>query len=342
MCSIKNLIDSRILFLFIVSVGFFANGILASCPSDPASGFQYPWPVKCFSFETQAQNLSMAYMDVHPKANCNGRSVVLLHGKNFCGATWNATAKALLREGYRVIMPDQVGFCKSTKPMRLQYSFQQLAANTNALLSHLGLGNKAVTVLGHSMGGMLAARYALMYPNQTERLIMTNPLGLEDWKALGVPYRSIDAIWKDEQAQNFTTLKAYEQATYYAGTWNSSYDVWINMLVNIYYGPERKEYTYDQALVTDMVLDQPVIYEFPIIKPKTLLLIGDKDNTAIGKQWSPPEVQAILGHYNVLGKQAAAKIPNSTLIEFAGLGHAPQIQDPDAYQKALLGWLSAP
>src|SRR6187402_3032080 len=95
-----------------------------------------------------------------------------------------------------------------------------------------------------------------------------------------------------------------------------------------------------QAMIVDMVLTQPIAYEFPLLKPKTLLIIGDKDTTAIGKQWSPPEVQAKLGHYDVLGKQVAAMIPGSTLIEFADLGHAPQIQAPARFHAALLGWLS--
>jgi len=83
------------------------------------------------------------------------------------------------------------------------------------------------------------------------------------------------------------------------------------------------------------------MYKFPLIKSKTLLLIGDKDNTAIGKQWAPENVKPLLRHYKLLGKQAAAKIPNSTLIEFPDLGHAPQIQEPNTFHKALMGWLGS-
>ena len=75
------------------------------------------------------------------------------------------------------------------------------------------------------------------------------------------------------------------------------------------------------------------------MKAKTLLLIGAKDNTAIGKAWSPPEVQAKLGNYSVLGKEVAAKIPGAKLVEFADLGHAPQIQDTERYHQALFDWL---
>src|SRR3546814_7947853 len=43
------------------------------------------------------------------------------------------------------------------------------------------------------MGGMLAARYALQYPLATGHLVLVNPIGLEDWRAEGVPWRNVDA-----------------------------------------------------------------------------------------------------------------------------------------------------
>lgn len=303
------------------------------------SNFPYPWPVRLYKFTSQRERLEMAFMDVKPTSKANGKVAVLLHGKNFCAATWEQTARNLTANGYRVIIPDQIGFCKSTKPKRYQFSLQQFALNTNGLLQALGI--YSATVIGHSMGGMLASRYALMYPANTTGLAMVNPIGLEDWKAVGVPYQSIDLNWVSESASTYDSIRAYEQATYYVNTWKPAYDVWVNMLVNIYKGKKSSEFIYNQAQIVDMVLTQPVIYEFSLIKPKTLLVIGDKDTTAIGKQWSPPDVQAKLGHYDVLGKQAAAMIPNCTLVEFPELGHAPQIQDPTAFHSALLGWLAS-
>ena len=67
-----------------------------------------------------------------------------------------------------------------------------------------------------------------------------------------------------------------------------------------------------------------------------LLIIGDHDNTAPGKQFAPPEVRAQLGNYPVLAKAAIKRMPQGRLIEFAELGHSPQIQDPARFHKALL------
>lgn len=315
------------------------------------SNFTYPYPIKVYKFTSQRQPVEMAFMDVPPASNSSSSTTtttvaastdskvaVLFHGKNFCGATWNETIRQLTGAGYRVIATDQVGWCKSTKPTAYQFTFQQLALNTNSLLLALGIDN--ATIIGHSTGGMLAARYALMYPANTTALVMVNPLGLEDWKAVGVPYESIDLGWATENATTSASIMAYEEATYYVNTWQPAYDVWVTMLANIYCGSRRQEFILNQAQTTGMIYTQPVIYEFGMIEPRTLLMIGDKDNTAIGKAWSPPAVQAVIGNYSVLGPRAASLIPNSTLIQFPDLGHAPQIEEPELFHEELLGWLS--
>lgn len=302
--------------------------------------YTYPYPIQYHKIASQQLNMSMAYMDVAPTNTTRPKvnTIVLLHGKNFCGATWEDSARRLSARGYRVIIPDQIGFCKSSKPPAYQYSLQQLAYNTQSLLQSLNITQ--TKVLGHSMGGMLASRFAIMYPNTTSHLILTNPIGLEDWKALGVPYRTIDSLWQDELATSYDSLRKYQQATYYVNTWKPDYDVWVNMLLSLYKTPvEGPVFAYDQAAVTEALLNQPVVYEFPLIKARTLLIIGTKDNTALGKAWSPPDVQKILGNYSVLGRKAQEAIPGAALAEFQDLGHAPQIQESERFHEVLFMWL---
>ncbi|KAF1995655.1 alpha/beta hydrolase fold domain-containing protein [Amniculicola lignicola CBS 123094] len=302
--------------------------------------FTYPYPVYFYNFTSQQQTLQMAYMDISPPqlhTNTLKGVIALLHGKNFCSATWNVTIDVLLKDGYRVIVPDQIGFCKSTKPVGYQFTLHQLALNTNNLLHSLGVAS--ATIMGHSMGGMISSRYALMYPNETSRLVLVDPLGLENWFALGVPYQSIDASFAMELTTTYASLKSYQQLTYYAGNWLTSYDVWIAMLFSIYQGPLGRQFAFNMAQTTDMIFTSPVIYELPSLKVKSLLIIGDKDTTAIGSKWAPADIKPLLGHYNVLGPQVAAMVPNCTLLQFADLGHAPQIQDPVSFHKGLLDWL---
>ncbi|KFY45530.1 hypothetical protein V494_00908 [Pseudogymnoascus sp. VKM F-4513 (FW-928)] len=201
----------------------------------------------------------------------------------------------------------------STKPSEYQFMLEALATNTNGLLHEIGIAN--ATIMGHSMGGMLAGRYALMFPAETNRLVMVDPLGLEN------------------------CIRNYQQSTYYSGTWEDSYDVWVYMLLSIYEGPLGDRFAWNMAATTDMVFTQPIIYELPNLKMESLLVVGDKDNTAIGKAWAPEAVKPLLGHYEILGKQVSAPIPGCTLVEFPELGHSPQIQDPESFHTVLLNWL---
>lgn len=303
-------------------------------------GFAYPWPVAHYRFTSQGQALDMAYMDIPPAAAANGRVVVLLHGKNFCAATWEATIAALSQAGYRVVAPDQIGFCKSSKPGQYQFSFQQLAGNTHALLATLGIARAIVA--GHSTGGMLGIRYALMYPGDVEQLVLVDPVGLEDGKAKGIPWLSVDGWYQRELATNAARIRDYERSTYYAGTWKPEYERWVQMLAGLNRGPGHEAVAWDSALIYDMLSTQPVVYELEHLAMPVLLMIGDKDTTAIGKDLAPPAVQATLGDYKALGKAAAARIPHVRLVEFPELGHAPQIQDPAAFHATLLAGLRAP
>ena len=81
---------------------------------------------------------------------------------------------------------------------------------------------------------MLAVRYGLMFPQDVDELALINPIGLEDWKAKGVPSLSIDQWYGRELNTAAETIRAYEKATYYAGEWRDSYEPWVQMLAGMY------------------------------------------------------------------------------------------------------------
>lgn len=66
---------------------------------------------------------------------------------------------------------------------------------------------------------------------------MVNPIGLEDWKALGAPYRTVDQWYQRELKLNADGLRKYEQSTYYVGRWKPEYDRWVTMLAGLNHGP---------------------------------------------------------------------------------------------------------
>ena len=286
-------------------------------------GYNYPYQVSFFEVRAQRQELEMAYMDVRPAA-ANGRSVMLLHGKNFSGAYWGDTIARLVELGYRVVVPDQIGFGKSSKPVCFQYSFEVLASLTEGLLEHLGVDE--VSVVGHSMGGMLATRFALMYPERTRGLALINPIGLEDWARKGVPYRTIDAWYERNLKTGPQDIKEYMRTSYFAGEWKEAYDPLLAIQAGWARGPDTEQMAWISALTYDMIYTQPVVHEFPDLRVPTLLIIGQRDRTALGKDAVPDSVAKTLGDYPELGERAARLIPRAKLVEIEGVGHIPQVE----------------
>ncbi|MDQ8179656.1 alpha/beta hydrolase [Pelagicoccus sp. SDUM812005] len=301
--------------------------------------WEYPFPEYTYQFESQLENHEMVYMDLFPENASNGETVVLLHGKNFSGSYFQETATALSEQGFRVIMPDQIGFGKSTKPEHYHYTFQQLAINTMGLLQSLEIDS--AHILGHSMGGMLATRFALMYPEFTETLTLLNPIGLEDWKALGVPYRPVEAWYQQELGKTAEKIKAYQLNSYYDGKWKPAYDPWVQQLASYLDSPDYARMAWNQALTYDMIFTQPVVYEFPKLQMPTLLVIGQRDRTALGKDAVTAQERAKLGDYSKLGQTTQDAIPNSQLVELPGIGHLPHIEAFDRFITPYLQFLVA-
>jgi Predicted hydrolases or acyltransferases (alpha/beta hydrolase superfamily) len=292
------------------------------------SAYPYPFAVKYHEFNGQDQNLRMAYMDINPNGGAKN-TIVLLHGKNFSGFYFENLTKDLIAAGYRVVIPDQIGFGKSTKPQTFQYSFHTLARYTADLLTSLDV--QKFTVVGHSMGGMLATRLTLMYPERVSKMILVNPIGLEDYKVL-TGYKTVEELYGTELLNNEDKIREYQKVSYYDGIWKPEYETLIAPAVGWTEGPDKNLIAKTAALTSDMVYTQPVVYEFSQIKVPTVLIIGQRDRTAIGKPWAPPENQKKMGNYPKLGRDTAKRIPKAKLIEMQGLGHVPFIEDYPSFK----------
>ncbi len=299
------------------------------------SNYKYPYPVSTLNLKIQEQDLKMAYMDVTPN-NYNGKNIILFHGKNFNGAYWKTTIKALTNEGFRVIVPDQIGFGKSSKPQHFHYTFQQLAQNTKTLLDTLNI--QKTSVLGHSMGGMLATRFTLMYPKIVDKFILENPIGLEDWK-LKVPYKPVEWWYNNELKKSYNGIKKYQLVNYYDNKWKTEYDQWVNLLAGWTLNSNYKTIAWNNALTYDMIFTQPVVYEFKNITAPTLLIIGTRDRTALGKPLVSEEIRKTMGLYSKLGKSTQKAIPNSKLVEIENVGHLPHIEKFESFIKPLKEFL---
>ena len=291
-----------------------------------------PWPLQYITLKIEGKPVRMAYMAVQPRKP-NGQAALLLHGKNFSGFYWRNVAVWLADEGYRVIIPDQVGFGNSDYP-DIHYSFHLLAANTAALLDSLKIPE--AVVIGHSMGGMLATRFSLLFPQRVKRLVLEDPIGLEDYRTI-VPYTSPDAQFQRELSASVESYRAY-QKTYYP-VWKPEYDTLVQLQAAGLKAGNFREIAWTNALTYAMIYEQPVVYELSRLRVPVLLIVGSEDRTVVGKALLPPEERGKWGQYPELGRRTAAAIPDAQLVIMKGIGHIPHIQDPAAFRRVTLPFL---
>ncbi len=297
--------------------------------------YPYPYPVRFLPFEIENEPVRMAYMDVPAESPANGRSVLLLHGKNFYGSYWENTIKALTAAGFRVVVPDQIGFGKSSKPA-IAYSFDLLAAHTARLLEHLNI--KQAAVVGHSMGGMLAVRFARTYPRMTTQFVLENPIGLEDYR-FKVPPRTTGEIYRQElNGGDPEKIRTFIKR--YVVEWKPEiYERFVEVRSRIALSGEYPRWAQASALTYQMIYQQPVRHEFGLIETPALLVIGQEDRTTLGRGQVTPEVLNTLGQYPQLGRAAVKDIPVAQLIELDDVGHIPHLESPWRFHDALLDFL---
>ncbi|GAA58715.1 alpha/beta hydrolase fold protein [Pseudoalteromonas sp. BSi20652] len=330
---------SSIKIICFCTLFLITSNALAGTPQDTStlsydallSNYDYDFEVSYFAVDSQKQSLKMVYVYLKP-TKVDMPVVTLLHGKNFNAHYWTTTAQYLQSLGYGVLIPDQIGFGKSSKPMDYQYSFAALAHHTHALMDSLNI--KKSIVLGHSMGGMLASRFALMYPTTTSKLILLNPIGLENYLQY-VDYKDTNFFYKNELSKTPEGVKRYQQKYYYDGKWNATYSALTNFIVGQIQGPDKEQMAWVNAKTYDMIFTQPVITEFKDLAVPVKLIIGTRDRTGPGRNWKKDGVDYELGRYDKLGKHAATLIPDAQLFELDNLGHLPHIEDFERFKNVL-------
>jgi len=282
----------------------------------------YPHPVSYLSFTTYGQDVRMAYMDVPPAAQPNGRTVVLLHGMNFAGFYWAGPIEVLRKEGFRVVVTDQIGFGRSSKPI-VPYNFHDMALNTKRVLDHLGVAQAAI--VGHSMGGMLAARFAASYPDATERVVLYDPIGLTDAR-FERPYRSTDEVYKQmlgySYQQAYATIKRYFPTP---DSWKPEYEKLARLLYSWTLTGDWPHMAMVRTLLQQMVYTDPVVSDWAHITSKALVIGGEKDGPDFPK----------------LARHVADTIPGAQLVLVPNAGHVLHFETPEIFNRELVKFLKA-
>ena len=294
---------------------------------------EYPYPVNYFDTKLSGLDVKMAYMDVAAVGKEKG-VVLLFHGKNFSSDYWGSTIKDLTRAGFRVVAPDQIGFGKSSKP-EVEYHFDDLCANTSQLLQHLKV--KEVSVIANSMGGMVGVRFVRLYPQVVRRLVLENPIGLEDYSK-AIPAQSNETLLKLEMAQTESSYRKFMRS--YFPNWRNEFDVFVENYVRMKNGPDYEKFSMTSARTFQMIAEKPVVPDFPLIKQPTLLIIGQLDHTVFGRRFAPAESVKSMGDFVKLGVEVASIMPNATLVPIPNVGHVPHLEVHEIFMEKVLQFLN--
>ncbi|MGR4927397.1 alpha/beta fold hydrolase [Bradyrhizobium sp. CAR08] len=297
-------------------------------------GFAYPYPVHLLPLTNDGEQLSMAYMDV-PPAQPNGRTVVLLHGRNFPSSYWAPVIKMLSEAGFRVVVPDQIGFGKSSKPIG-ELHFDNLARNTIALLDYLKI-DKA-EIVAHSLGGMLGVRIARAFPDRVAHLVLTAPIGLEDYR-LYVPPTPTEKIIETEHKLTAEGYRKQLQTNYAIKLPAEAITPFIDARFNIKGSPDYPRWLRAFVSSGQMIYREPVAHEIALITEPTLFIMGADDHNAPGRLSAPEALRAKMGENAELAKALAAKMPNARAEVIPDTGHLVFLEAPEKYRELVLGFL---
>lgn len=299
-------------------------------------GFAYPYPVHMFVIAGDGERLSMAYMDVSPEGDSNGSTVLLLHGRNFPSSYWQATIEALAGAGYRVVVPDQIGFNKSSKPLS-DIHLDVLARNTASLLDSLNI--EKVDIVAHSMGGMLATRFARSYPARVERMVLAGPIGLEDYR-LYVPPVPSERLIEQESKVTPESYRRWLIAAYEVTLPASALDPYVEARTRISGSAEYLRWLVAYVNSYQMIWREPVAAEIPLLTQPVLFLIGENDHVAVGRDFALEALRGKMGHNVELARDLVTKMPQGQVEMFEGVGHLIHLEAPEKFNDAVLRFLN--
>ncbi|HKV34462.1 MAG TPA: alpha/beta fold hydrolase [Pyrinomonadaceae bacterium] len=240
----------------------------------------------------------------------SGPTVILLHGLGGSGQNWMFTVNGLSPQ-FRVVVPDQIGFGNSDKPL-INYRVRTYVDFLNEFYKQLKI--ERATLVGNSMGGWVAAAFTIAFPEKVDRLVLASATGLAppanfDYKSLYALNPSTREGMKQLVAKvffnkSFSTDAVIDQ--FLAQRMSAGDGYTINSLIE---SVGRREDFLDGQL------DK--------IKTPTLIIWGREDGLVLLSE----------------GERLTRDIANSKLIIFDRCGHFPQVEKAGEFNAAVLEFL---
>lgn len=252
-------------------------------------------------------------MKLYYKDAGQGEIVVFLHGFPLDHQMWENQVEAL-QANYRVITPDLRGMGQS-EPASDVTSMEQLAGDVLSLLDELKV-EKAI-LAGFSMGGYVAFSLLRQAPNRFKALVLANTRADADAvqgqinrmkMSASILEKGADAAKEAMLPKMFTEQTAHERPELVQKLSN-----WMSAM---------KPIGLVHACIS-MAFRQNSVPMLPSIQIPTLVIAGQQD------QITPPELM----------KGMASEIPNSQFVEIEGASHLCPVEQPEAFNQALLAFL---
>jgi pimeloyl-ACP methyl ester carboxylesterase len=235
-----------------------------------------------------------------------------------------------------VVVPDQIGFGKSSKPSA-DLHFDTLARNTIALLDHLQIAR--ADIVAHSMGGMVAVRIARAYPDRIQHLLLAAPIGLEDYR-LYVPPTPTEKILEQEDKLTADGYRKQLETNYSLKLPPDRITPFIDARFNIKGSSEYPRWLRAFVSSAQMIYREPVVHEIPLITQPTLFIMGADDHNAPGRPNAPEALRPKMGQNADLAKALAAKMASATAEVIPDAGHLVFLEKPEAFDRLMLGFLA--
>ena len=311
--------------------------VFAQSPPEPLGialeGYPYPYPVRFLPLAVERHAVRLAYMDVPPTAAANGRTVLLLHGRNFPASYWEPTIKALAGAGYRVVAPDQINFGKSSKLDDVPVSFDTMAEHTAALLDHLGVAQ--VDVVAHSMGNMAAVRFTRTFPQRVRKLVMYAPVGLEDYRFYVPPVSREQLIEQEDELTGEAYLRQLI-STYGLTLPPEQVQPFVDIRERLKGSAEWPRWVRSFVASYYAMWGQPVVHELPLVDKPVLFMVGTRDRTAPGRAYAQPEDRDRMGQVAERARELAPRMRNARVETFENVGHLIHLEATERFNTVLL------
>jgi pimeloyl-ACP methyl ester carboxylesterase len=286
---------------FALSIGFLS--IVLFPPRCPAEGQKEALP-------TSDKSVTVYGAKIHYVEAGSGSPLILIHGLGDNIAVWDSVIPPLAAR-FRVIALDQIGFGRSDKPL-LSYRVGTLVDFLDGFMTELKI--ERASLVGNSLGGWVAADFALKRPERVERLVLSDAAGFAGLPKTMDPHTLCALRLASREDIRYLGPLTFHDKRFYQ-------DVDLAFKERVIAGDS---YTVGQLLDAMIRGDDALDKRLHAIKRPTLILWG-RDDKLIPLNF---------------GERFHQEIASSGLRIIDNCGHMPQVECPDEFSNAVLEFFS--